>query len=177
MAFASPEINLSELPLTAGLKVADFGAGSGAYALALARAVGDSGKVYAVEVQKELLTRLEREALSARLTNIVPQWGDIEVVGGSKLRDQSVDLVLMSNILFQLAGSYSAGLEAKRILKPEGKLAIIEWDGAYGGLGPLPDKVVRPETAKQIMTEAGFNFMREFSAGDHHYGLIFNLQS
>lgn len=175
MAFASPEVNVRELPVSAGMTVADFGAGSGAYAFALAKAVGPDGKVYAVDVQKELLTRLENEARRSYAGNIICQWGDIEVLGGSKLPDHSVDLVLMSNILFQLSGAYPAGLEAKRILKPTGHLAIIEWSDSFGGLGPKPETVVSPETAKKIFTEAGFTFWHDFAAGDHHYGLIFDL--
>jgi precorrin-6B methylase 2 len=58
--FSNPQKIIAQLDLQSGSRVADVGAGSGAYALAAAKAVGEHGKIFAVEVQKELLSRLER---------------------------------------------------------------------------------------------------------------------
>lgn len=174
--FADPLTNVRQLGIEPGMTVADFGAGAGAYTLPLAAAVGGRGQVYAVEIQKELLSRLEREVESRKIGNIGFVWGDFETVGGSKLDDASVDLVLLSNTLFQLAGLYQVSLEVKRVLKPDGRVAVIEWSDSFAGLGPKPDQVVRPETVKQVFAEAGLNLIKEFPAGDHHYGLIFKKQ-
>lgn len=170
--------------------MADFGAGSGAYALAMARRVGSTGRVYAIDVQKELLARLAREAkasdlearlplgsLASRIVNIEVIWSDLERAGGSTLADQLVDFVLMANLLFQVTAKYSLALEAKRILKPDGRLAVIDWQDSFGGLGPPAPQVIRPEEAKKIMVQAGFRFLKDFPAGDHHYGLMFVLSS
>ncbi len=175
MAFADPKNNLPQLGLMPGMVVADFGAGAGAYTLPVAHAVLPEGKVYAVEIQKELLSKLEREANAEHLTNIGFLWGDLETVGGSKLPDQKVDLVLMSNLLFQLAGAYPAVLEAKRVLKPGGRVAVIEWADSFGGLGPHPEQVLPAEAVQKIFIDNGFELMRAFSAGDQHYGLMFKL--
>lgn len=173
MAFADPRTNVRQLSLEPGLRVADFGAGSGAYALALAEAVSPGGEVYAVEVQKELLSRLEQEANAKHVTNLHFFWGDIESVGGSQLKDNFLDLVLLSNVLFQVSGMYQVALEAKRVLKPEGRVAVIEWSDSFGGLGPRAEDLVLPEKVKTVFSEAGLKFSQDFSAGDHHYGLIF----
>ncbi|MEK7552955.1 MAG: methyltransferase domain-containing protein [Patescibacteria group bacterium] len=178
MAFSDPAANLKHCQLSEGLVVADFGAGSGAYALALARVVGSSGRVYAIDVQKELLARLKREIQSGQArgpSNIEVIWGDLERAGGSKLKDRSVDFVLLANILFQVNAKYSLILEAKRILKPDGRLAVIDWQDSYGNLGPTAAAVVSPAEAKRILAEGGFKLIKEFSAGDHHYGLLFSL--
>lgn len=173
MAFASPEANVAAIGLMPGLKVADFGAGSGRYALALSKAVAP-GEVYAVDIQKDLLSRLEQEAKRAYLENLHFVWGDVEQVGGSKLPEQSVDVVLMSNLLFQLTGGgYSAALEAKRVLRLGGRLVIIDWQESFGGLGPTQGQVVNAEKAKAIIEPAGFTLDHDFPAGEHHYGLIF----
>jgi len=171
--FADPSRNVAYFGLTEGDSVADFGAGSGAYSLALARRVGNSGYVYAVEVQNDLLTRLDREALQQGLRNIHVVWGNVEKVGGSKLADGSIDAVLISNILFQAEARYSLALEAKRVLKPGGRAIVIDWLGSFGGLGPHPNQVILPDEVKKIFAEAGFEFVRDFPAGEHHYGLIF----
>jgi len=175
MAFADPKNNLAQLGLTPGLQVADFGAGNGSYTLGIARAVRPDGKVYAIEIQKELLAKLERDATEAHVTNIGFLWGDLETVGGSKLPDAKVDLVVMSNVLFQLAGAYPAVLEAKRVLKSGGRVAVIDWAGSFGGLGPKPEQVLKPEQVQKIFIDNGFTLQRAFEAGDHHYGLIFKL--
>ncbi|MBI2097659.1 MAG: methyltransferase domain-containing protein [Candidatus Vogelbacteria bacterium] len=180
MPFSDPKTVINHFNLTEGMTVADFGAGSGAYALAMARRVGATGRVYAIDVQKELLARLSREAKSgqlANITNIEVIWSDLERAGGSKLADQSVDFVLVANLLFQVSAKYTLALEAKRILKPDGRLAVIDWQDSFGGLGPPESQVVRPEEVKKITTQAGFRCLKDFPAGDHHYGLLFALGS
>ncbi|MBI2100666.1 MAG: methyltransferase domain-containing protein [Candidatus Vogelbacteria bacterium] len=180
MPFSVPAANVNHFNLTEGMTVADFGAGSGAYALAIARRVGATGRVYAIDVQKELLARLSREAKAGQLgniTNIEVIWSDLERAGGSKLADQSVDFVLVANLLFQVTAKYTLALEAKRILKPDGRLAVIDWQDSFGGLGPPAAQVIRSEEAKKIMAQAGFRFRKDFPAGDHHYGLLFALGS
>ncbi|MBI4136187.1 MAG: methyltransferase domain-containing protein [Candidatus Vogelbacteria bacterium] len=187
MPFSDPKTVINHFNLTEGMTVADFGAGSGAYALAMARRVGATGRVYAIDVQKELLARLAREAdlevrlpkgsLASRIINVEVIWGDLERAGGSTLADQSVDFVLVANLLFQVSAKYTLALEAKRILKPDGRLAVIDWQESFGGLGPPAPQVTRPEEAKKIMVQAGFLFLKDFPAGDHHYGLMFVLSS
>jgi len=89
MAFADPQQNIRNLNLREGMHVADFGTGSGHYAFALSRAVGESGRVYAVDIQRDLLGRLKNEATRGRYGNVVISWGDIEQPKGSKLRMKS----------------------------------------------------------------------------------------
>lgn len=177
MGFADPLANVRQLDLSPGSTVADFGAGAGAYTLALAEVVGRSGRVFAVEIQKELLARLEREVENRKIGNVDFIWGDLETVGGSKLPDASADFILLSNILFQLSGLYPVSLEAKRVLKPGGRVGVIEWapsaGGSFAGLGPKPEQIVDSATVKQVFGEAEFRLVKEFPAGDYHYGLIF----
>lgn len=172
--FANPRANVAEFGLIPGMKVADFGAGVGEYALEMARVVGDGGKIYAVEVQKGLLERLEKEARENRISNIQTIWGNIEKLGGSKLDDQSVNVVLAANILFESDAKYSLALEAKRVLRAGGWIIVIDWLESFGGLGPHPQRVVPREEVKKIFDEAGFRFRSEFPAGNHHFGLIFS---
>lgn len=171
--FSDPEKNVPYFGLREGARVADFGAGSGAYTLEMAKRVGHTGIIYAVEVQKELLDRLANEAKQKRVTNIKYLWGDVDKLGGSKLQDGSVDAVLLANILFQSEQKYSIFLEAKRVLKAEGKLIVIDWTDSFSNLGPNTEKIIKPEQVKEIATQAGLEFTENFPAGAHHYGLIF----
>ncbi|OHA59898.1 MAG: hypothetical protein A2589_02555 [Candidatus Vogelbacteria bacterium RIFOXYD1_FULL_46_19] len=172
--FANPRQNLKYLNLLPGHKVADLGAGGGDYTLAAAEAVGPTGRVFAVEVQKELLDRLRGQAQTAGLGNVDIIWGDIEVPGGVKLADQSVDAVIISNILFQVDSQFGLAREAKRILVPKGQALVVDWQDSYGGLGPLVDQVFDQVKATEVMTKAGLTLTNTFDAGDHHYGLVFS---
>lgn len=152
--------------------VVDLGAGSGAYTFEMAKLIG-GGRVYAVDVQKGLLAKLAAEARARHLSNVEIIWGDVEKPGGTKLRDGLAHFVLLANLLFQVTGKYTMALEIKRVLRPGGRLALIDWTDSFAGLGPRADQVVTAPAAAAIFREAGFKELSSFPAGDHHYGLLF----
>lgn len=174
--FSDPQKNIEQFHVDPGMKVADLGSGSGFYSLALAEAVGGSGKVFAVDIQKDLLSKLKNEANSQGYTQLEIVWGDIDEPNGSTLSDQLVDRVIIANTLFQLEKKDETIREAKRILKPKGKLLIVDWTDSFGGLGPHTSDVVSADQAIELAEENGFKLDREIMAGEHHYGLIFKLK-
>lgn len=155
------------------MKVADLGAGTGAYTLELAKKIGPDGKVYAVEIQKDFLEVIKKEADSQELKNVEVIWGDIEKVNGTGLADNFVDAVVASNVLFQMSSIYVFAQEIKRILKAGGQVLVVDWSDSFGGVGPEASTVVKPEKAKEVFASVGLEFGQEFEAGDNHYGLIF----
>lgn len=170
--FSDPAANLSKLGLADGMKVVDLGAGSGFYAIEAARRVGASGRVYAVDVQKDLLERLRSVGASQGLRNIEAVWGNAEKVGGTKLREASADRVISSNILFQIPAEKRSdfALEVKRIMKPGAKVLIVDWSE----ISPMGPKTVVPSAeAETLFAKNGFKLDQAFGAGDHHYGLVF----
>ncbi len=172
MAFADPQTNIEALGLELGMKVADIGAGIGAYAFAAARKVGSNGRIYAIDVQHELLAKLKGEARKLHIENIETVWADIEMRNGTKLRDALVDAVIVSNILFQVGEKRGLVGEVKRILRKDGRVLVIDWAESFGGLGPAPKDVYKKEEARALFIGEGFQFITEFDAGDHHYGLV-----
>lgn len=171
--FADPRENVLHLGLRDGMKVGDLGVGSGHYALAAAAAVAPGGHVYAIDIQEDILAHMKDSAHAAGRRNIDAIWGDVEAAGGTKLRDQYLDAAIMSNILFQLAYPEGAVAEARRILKPGGKLLVVDWAGAYGGMGPDPRHVVAEHKAEELFITGGFHKVKSFRAGPHHYGILF----
>ena len=168
--FSDPTVNLSKLGITDGMKVVDLGAGSGFYTIASARMVGSSGRVYAVDVQKDLLDRIRTNGANEGLRNIEVVWGNAEKIGGTKLREAIADRVVASNILFQIEKPDDFALEIKRILKPGGKVMVIDWSE----ISPIGPKTVFPSFKTQTLFEkSGFKLDQSFGAGDHHYGLVF----
>jgi ubiquinone/menaquinone biosynthesis C-methylase UbiE len=181
LSFAHPQRNVAVLGIQPGMRVADFGSGSGAYVLAIAKELAASGHVYAIDIQKDLLRRTHNEAAQYGYKNVEVLWGDLEAKHGSKIADGTLDLVLISNLLFQVEGADAVVREAARILRPSGRVVIIDWEESppAGGqrLGPHKDEVVTREEAYALAQGAGLSFVSEFNAGAHHYGLIFRKPS
>lgn len=174
--FSDPISNIQQFHIDPGMSVADLGSGVGFYTMLLSEIVGPSGSVYAVDVQKELLDKLNIEANNKGLKNIKYIWGDLDESGGTKIRDHSVDRVLASNVLFQVEKPESFINEISRILKRKtGKVLLIDWADSFGGMGPTPGSVVKPDVARTMFENAGFIFEKDINAGDHHYGLIFKV--
>jgi ubiquinone/menaquinone biosynthesis C-methylase UbiE len=169
--FSDPEKNIATLGITEGMKVVDLGAGSGFYTIEAAKKAGNTGMVYAVDVQRDLVEKIKKSASLVGLHNIQAIWGNVEKLGGTKLRDSIADRVVLSNTLFQIEGRDrdNLALEIKRLLKPGGLLMIIEWTAG----SPLsPRTLVPPIVAQTVFEKAGLTLERSFDAGDHHYGLI-----
>ncbi|NQV88590.1 MAG: methyltransferase domain-containing protein [Parcubacteria group bacterium] len=171
--FADPKKNVEQLELTPGMKVADLGSGSGFYTLAAAKAVGDKGRVYSIDIQKELLARLKNEAVRERLYNVEVVCGDLEKLGGTHIRDFSIDVGIISNILFQLKERDAFVGEVKRILKPGGMVLVVDWTDSFGGLGPQQGDIFPFNQARTLFEKNGFAYQKDISAGPHHYGAIF----
>lgn len=174
--FTDPEKNISQFQLLPGQKVADLGAGSGFYTLAAARAVGDKGKVYAVDVQKEILSRVKSDAAKANISNVDVIWGDFESLGGTHIHDHFVDAAIVSNILFQITDKVTFMNELRRILHPGGRVLVIDWSKSYSGMGPSADMIISKEAAVTLFVQNGFSVERNISAGASHYGFIAKLK-
>lgn len=176
MAFSDPAQIIENIGIQEGSIVADLGSGSGFYSMAAATTIGPTGKVYAVDVQQDLLSRLKSAAHAAKITNIEVLHGDIEHVGGTRIGDAAVDLVIAANVIFQLDNKGGFADEAKRILKPGGRMLVVDWTDSFGGMGPQPNMVFTQQEARQLFEPKGFSFVTGVLAGDHHYGLMFRKQ-
>lgn len=172
--FSDPKRIVDQLVPLAGLQVADFGAGNGAYTFALAERVqiGKTGNIYAIDVHKDMLEKIAQEAKQRNLNNIHIVWGDLEQEHGSRLRESSVQMVIVANILFQVSNIEKIVSEAYRILEPEGRIVVIDWSGSFNNIGPRGDHIVSEEKAKDACQAIGFNIDRDINAGEHHYGFI-----
>ena len=169
--FLNPNKVLQELDLREDMIAVEFGCGSGAFTIALAKNLPD-GRVYALDIQADVLSVLQGRARAGRVPNIETILCDLEDEHGSTLPNDFVDLVLIPNILFQTEDKKSIIKEAKRILKKQGKLLIIDWKKEKG-LGPKKGRISANEV-KAIAQELGMKLEKQFEPGTYHYGLIFN---
>jgi len=147
---------------------ADFGSGSGGWVIPLAKKL-NKGKIFAIDVQEEMLSALKGKAEIEKIYNIETKRQDLEK--GSGLREDSLDLVLMTNLLFQIDDPEKIIEDAKKVLKSGGKILIIDWleDSA---IGPKESRI--PEkTVSKMAEDAGLILEKYFKASPYHWGLIF----
>ena len=160
--------------LTEGMRAADFGSGAGYFTTIIAKKVGDSGLVTAVDVLNSALDMLRAKAKMDGLGNIQTVRSNLEVLGSSGLSNDSQDLVLLANILFQNSNKQPIISEACRVLRPRGSLIVIDWRKGTGGFGP-PDELRtdEEETKQLILGNDSLQLAGSIDAGIFHYGLVF----
>lgn len=169
-SFLNPEEILDEFEISPNSVAAEFGCGSGGFAIPLAKRL-DEGLVHAIDIQQAPLSALKSRALLENIVNIKIIRSDLEKSKGSTLTPDSLDLVLIPNVLFQIKDKSAIISEAGRVLKSKGKLVVIDWL-LKASQGPEKGRV-SPEQVKKIADGIGFKLEKEFEAGKYHYGLVF----
>ncbi|TAL19414.1 methyltransferase domain-containing protein [Patescibacteria group bacterium] len=153
-----------------GMRVADLGSGAiGHFVFPAGRMVGKNGAVYAVDILKSALAGVESRAKIEGAANVQTVWADIEVVGATNIPAGTLDIVLLINNL----PKQSMVAEAVRLLKPGGKLLVVDWSPTASPFGPPSKDRVDKETAKRLAAEQKLRLKDEFQAGRYHYGLVF----
>lgn len=166
--FSNPVKNLKSFGLKEDNIVADLGAGTGFYSIAAGQ-IASRGKVYAIELQKDYLTTIKNRIADARLKNVETIWGNVEKIGGTKIGDSAIDVAIVSNILFQVEDKEKFIDEVKRILKPKGRVLLIDWSES-SIMGST--SIISKEKALLMFEKKGFILERNINAGEHHYGII-----
>lgn len=171
--FLNPERIVETFEIPKGGVAADFGAGSGFYTMALARRVGPEGKVYAFDIQASMADLIRSNARLRHLLQVDAVRADLESERGTRLKDGVCDFILVASILHQAEDKAAILREAARVLKPGRPMAVIEWDEERSSAGPRMEARLPKARARALAESAGFMQDREFSAGSHHYGLLF----
>lgn len=159
---------LSRLHLPMGAHVADVGTGTGYFSIPIAKAVGDAGKVFAVDLQQEMLDKLGPKLEQPD----APQNISLHLGAASQLplADDSVDLAFYANIWHELDDREAALREAIRVAKSNGKIALLDW---RSDKAPPPG---RPQEHR-IPAEAGVAFLQSngchrvscYNVGQYNY--------
>lgn len=171
MTFHHPETLLQSLGvLQPGMQVADFGCGPGYFVIALAKLVGENGKVFAVDVLQSALDAARHRAEKFALSNISFIRADLEQLGATGIADGSVGCVVLATTLFQSEKKSDILKEAKRILQSGGFCVIIEWN-PHAALATGAHKISR-EDLLTLLEKEGFSLEKEFPVDAYHYGLL-----
>ena len=173
MGFIQPQQAITALHVMPGQTIADFGCGIGEYVFIISEKLTDSGTIYALDIQKELLHSIASNADSLKINNIKTIWTDLEGHKGVPIESNTVDSILISNILFQIEDKGRMLSEAQRILKPGGRVLVIDWTESFNRMGPNGDVVVMQEAARKLFESHNFVFLQDIPAGSHHHATIF----
>jgi len=119
-----PEKALDALNLKPGMVVADIGAGVGYMSLRMARRVGPSGKVYANDLQPDMLVKLRENAAKSKINNVITVLGD---VADPKLPANTMDLVLLVDVYHEFSQPQQMLRKIRETLKPDGRLVLLEY--------------------------------------------------
>ncbi len=145
---------LKELHVKPGQVICDMGCGNGFYTLKLARLTGKTGRVYAVDIQQEMLDMLQRRTKAAKLENISPLLG---TETDPRLPVNSIDLVLMIDVYHEFSQPAAMLKAIRKALKPTGRIALVEFRAED------PEVPIKPEhkmSKQQILKEFPANGMK-----------------
>ncbi len=142
---------LPPLKIKPGDVVADIGAGSGFYTVKLAEIVGETGKVYAVDIQKEMIDIVKGRTKRLGLKNVIPI---LNTETELKLPESSIDLIFLVDVYHEFAYPYEVTQEMVKALKPGGRVVFVEFRLEDE---KVPIKLVHKMSEKQVKREmAGF---------------------
>lgn len=147
--------------------MADVGAGVGFFTLPAARRVGPEGRVYAIDLSPEMLNDLRAKLEDETLANVEAYLSTEDRV---PLADASVDLAFLACVFHELAGAGTL-MECRRILRPKGRLGVVDWKKIDQEEGPPKEHRLDEAEVAAFLTEAGFAPTRTFEAGPYHYGI------
>lgn len=171
--FLKTDAVVGEFGIVPGMRIADFGCGAGHIGILVAQQTGKDGFVTALDIMEDKLESIKARAKAAGLENIETKRANLEVPRNTGLGDSTQDMVLLINILFQSNKKSDILKESKRVLKSGGSAILVEWKKGGGGFGPPDELRTEAGEMQAIFTAEGFTFVRQFNAGQFHYGLIF----
>ena len=161
------------LNLSPGITLLDLGCGQGNYSLAAADLVGPAGLVYAVDLWEEGIAALKARATREGRANLKPLAAGADQV---PIDSHSADVVLMATVLHDLAeaGTEAGALaEVARVIKPGGKLAIVEFHKIDGPPGPPRHIRLDPAEVEALVAPYGFARQQTVNLGPYNYLITF----
>ncbi len=155
------DVVLARLSLRPGMIVADIGAGSGLFSRPLAQAVSPGGKVYAVDIQQDLLNYIDQRSKQGNIHNIQTVLGEFT---DPKIPSHDVDLVFINDVLHHIENRAAYLKSLGQYMKPGGRAAIIEMDPNDPNTPHRnqPELLVSRDQIGQWMSAAGFHLVNEY---------------
>lgn len=168
-----PNLIFQKAQVQTSMHIAVFGCGrTGHLVFPGAQIVGHDGLVYAVDILKDILDVIAKRAKLENFENILTVWSDVERVGKTAIPEGTLDVVLIVNLLFRLIARDAVLDEARRLLKPKGRIVVVDWIHDDLPFCPPKDRWVNFGHITAWAEAHGFVVEQNFAAGKHHGGLV-----
>ena len=171
--YQKPHEVLTALKLKAGEVVADIGAGSGYFTFRLAHHVGDTGRVYAVDVSPEMIVHLNRRIRDLKAQNVV---AILSAPDDPLLMDGSVDRFFICDTWHHIENHERYLSRMKRMLKPGGQVVMVDFKKAETPVGPPQEmRIARDDLVNEMETN-GFQVQAEHTFLPYQYFVVFTVK-
>jgi len=168
----SPKNTLKEFGLLETDNFADIGCGIGYFSIAAADIIDEHNKVFALDISDEMLEDVEKRAEVADVSNIITvKTSEYDF----KIPDMAVSFALVVNVLHEVDDKDKFVKEIKRILKPGGRVALMEWDKKEMDMGPPLDHRISSEEMNAVFTANEFENVGSFYHADRFYSRVFSV--
>jgi len=167
-----PDVALDAIRVARGSTVADVGAGSGYMTIRLSRRVGPTGKVYANDLQPEMLALLRTRLARARITNVEPILGTTD---DPKLPPDALDLILMVDVYHELSQPQIMLRRLRASLKAGGRLVLLEYRKEDPAVPIRPEHKMSIAEARLELEAEGFRLLRVDHRLPRQHILIFDV--
>ncbi len=174
MKFIKPQNIVAQMGLKTGQTVADFGSGSGFYALSAAQMVGNTGQVLAVDVQKSKLTATFSAGSQQGLKNIKVIQADLDKPIDNAIDATSCDAVILASVLHEVKHRDMLLQNAYKVLKTGGLVLAVEWKAEHTIFGPPLEKRIPEDQLEQELASIGLHKVKSIPADMYHYALVFS---
>jgi len=165
----NPEAILIDIGVKAGLTFMDIGCGYGFFALPAARLVGNEGRVYGLDADSEAIHWLKEKAAKEKLRNLKLEAGMAEE---TIFCDSCTDVVFFGIVLHDFDDPSKVLSNAKKMLKPTGRLIDLDWKKEPMQLGPPLQMRLDEKKASGLVESAGFSIDEIKKEGAYHYMIV-----
>ncbi len=167
-----PRKILRDFGLREGMSVLDVGTGPGFYLPYLSEIVGSGGRVYAVDIQEEML-RVARETVSRyRLENVSLLKSEENTL---PLPGNTIDFAFIAFTFHELTDPLAFLRELRRVCREQAYVAVVDWKKEERDKGPPPEEVLADWEVALILEEAGFRVGRVIEIGRYCFGIYASL--
>jgi arsenite methyltransferase len=172
-AYQKPHEVVMSLGLKEGETVADIGAGSGYFAFRLSHHVGESGRVYAVDINPDMILYMNRRIRDMKVKNLITV---LAAPDDPLLMDASIDLFFVCETWHHIQNKTQYLALMRKMLKPGGRIVMIDFKKKDLPVGPPDEMKIAREDVIDQMKAGGFRLAKEYTFLPYHYFLVFSAE-